>query len=251
MQKNIAIKALTTISLKRAQELAAELNLEIVETESSYPFLLVVTPEHLELQKTNSNAKPVKIDFLQGSLDYRLSKKGSIELLAKAIRFKTKEKLFVIDATAGLGRDGFLLATLGCKVLLLERSPLISALLQDGLQRALADKRYKNLDIQLLQVDANIFLQNLTKENYPDIIYLDPMYPERTKSALVKKEMRYLQELIGKDEDAEELLGNALQRAKKRVIVKRPISAPEIKGTKPNYSLKGKNTRLDIYSIIY
>jgi 16S rRNA (guanine1516-N2)-methyltransferase len=184
--------------------------------------------------------------FLQGAFAYRL-RHPQKELLAKAIGVKKNQPLIVIDATAGLGRDGFLLATLGCEVLLLERHSFIAERLQQALQQALQSPSYQHLKIKLLPIDARDYLQKLSKENYPDVIYLDPMFPERRKSALVKKEMQLLQALIGEDKDADELFTIALQRAKKRVVVKRPLSAPPLQNKPPHHSLKGKNTRFDVY----
>lgn len=190
----------------------------------------------------------ITIDFLTGSLARRLAKnKGRRELIAKAVGLKAHEKLFIIDATAGLGRDGFLLATLGCKVLMLERAPIIGKLLQEGLQKALADKRFAELDIELLIMDAKDYLNALTKNNYPDVIYLDPMFPERKKSALVKKELRYLREVVGEDKDAANLLAIALTRAKRRVVVKRPRLSTALPGPKPHHAIIGKDTRFDVY----
>jgi 16S rRNA (guanine1516-N2)-methyltransferase len=194
---------------------------------------------------------PLVVDFLKGSFGYRLKKsKIQREHIAKAIGWKPKEKLFVIDATAGLGRDGFLLAALGCEVLMLEQSPVIGALLQDGLKRALANPLFSHLKIQLKVTEAGRYLEKLKRDNYPDVIYLDPMYPERTKSALVKKEMQYLQAIVGIDEDASQLLSIALSRAKKRVVVKRSRLAPILGKAKPQSQLIGRNTRFDIYLVI-
>jgi 16S rRNA (guanine1516-N2)-methyltransferase len=208
---------------------------------------LVQTPTHLELRAEEfPHFKPLVIDFLHGSFAYRLQHgKSQKQLIAKAVGLKRDGHLFVLDATAGLGRDGFLLATLGCKVLMLERSPIIEALLQDGLERALADARYADLDIQLINVDAINFLEQLVEK--PDVIYLDPMFPERSKSASVKKELQILQALLGEDKSADKLLEKALAVAKKRVVVKRPRLAPNLSDLKPQFSIVGKEIRFDVY----
>lgn len=188
------------------------------------------------------------VDFLQGETGYRLRRVSiGSELLAKAIGVTGNKKPIVLDVTAGLGRDGFVLATLGCEVTLVERSPVVAAALQDALQRALADPKYSQLKIHLIHTDAIKYLQQL--ENFPDVIYLDPMYPHRTKSALVKKEMRILRELVGEDTDAPDLLKLALQRAKQRVVVKRPCSAMPLGDLKPHHAIQGKQHRFDVYII--
>ena len=81
----------------------------------------------------------------------------------------------------------------------------------------------------------------------PEVVYLDPMFPQRTKGARVKKEMQVFHQLIGKDSAAELLLLIAQECAQKRVVVKRPRIAPSLAGLKPNYTLEGKSNRYDIY----
>jgi 16S rRNA (guanine1516-N2)-methyltransferase len=81
----------------------------------------------------------------------------------------------------------------------------------------------------------------------PQVIHLDPMFPHRDKSALVKKEMRLFRPLVGDDDDAPALLAAALALASHRVVVKRARKAPPIAGVAPGYSLEGKSSRYDIY----
>lgn len=196
--------------------------------------------------------KAISVDFLQGSFVQRLKKATTrTELLAKAIGIKKTDKFTVIDATAGLGQDALVLAKLGCQVKLLERSPIIFALLQDGLQRFLTqEKDAKNFAIELLHTDAKSYLNVLDENHFPEIIYVDPMFPERQHSALARKTMCLLRHVVGDDLDAEALLKIALTRAKKRVVVKRPRLAPYLDDKKPDFSIKGKQQRLDVYLIL-
>jgi 16S rRNA (guanine1516-N2)-methyltransferase len=198
---------------------------------------------------SNDVKNPLSIDFTHGQLAYRLKRlHGTNELLAKAVGIKNDYKPYVIDATAGLGRDGFLLATLGCQVTLLERSPVVTQLLDEALKRAKAHSNFAGrLQINLIQTDSLVYLTKLTRDERPDVIYLDPMYPHRSKSALVKKEMRILRDIVGDDNDAGELLNVALQHALKRIVVKRPCSAPPLNNRKANFAIKGKTQRFDIY----
>ncbi|HEY8332105.1 MAG TPA: class I SAM-dependent methyltransferase, partial [Pseudomonas sp.] len=154
----------------------------------------------------------------------------------------------VLDATAGLGRDAFVLASLGCEVSLIERQPLIAALLEDGLARAARDPEVAAIvaHMQLLTGNA-VALMGAWQGEPPQVIYLDPMFPHRDKSALVKKEMRLFRPLVGDDLDAPALLEAALALASHRVVVKRPRKAPCIDGAKPSYQLEGKSSRYDIY----
>lgn len=171
-------------------------------------------------------------------------------MIAKAIGIQPGVRPELLDATAGLGRDAFVLASLGCQVTLIERQPIIAALLADGLARA---ARYPETApiiarMRLLSGDA-IALMASWNEAPPQVIHLDPMFPHRDKSALVKKEMRVFRPLVGEDDDAPKLLAAALQLATHRVVVKRARKAPCIEGPKPGYCLEGKSSRYDIYPL--
>jgi 16S rRNA (guanine1516-N2)-methyltransferase len=198
----------------------------------------------------------ITIDFCGGKTEHRRRFGGGRgQPLAKAIGLKGNATPTVIDATAGLGKDAFVIANLGAQVMLIERSPILTALLEDGLGRASHDPEIKTIvtdRMNLVTADAIEWLTNLPIEQYPDVVYMDPMYPHRNKSALVKKEMRVLRELVGDDEDACQLLHVALSCAKHRVTVKRPRTAPILNGSvlnnrKPNSTVESKNTRYDIY----
>jgi 16S rRNA (guanine1516-N2)-methyltransferase len=190
----------------------------------------------------------LRVDFLTSKFLRRikqLSPNG--ELLARAVGLKTKSIKRVIDATAGFGHDGVLLALLGCEVTLIERSSRIATLLQEGLQRAQSNERFAHLSLRLLVTDAIDYLQALMPDEFPDVIYLDPMYPPRNKTALVGKEMRYLRAIVGEDNDAPKLFTRALTRARHRVVVKRPHHAPFITQQSPDWQLRGKAVRFDVY----
>ena len=164
----------------------------------------------------------------------------------------------ILDTTAGLAGDAFVLATLGCPVTLLERSPILFALIENAVERASLSDNFQsivNQGFHIINCDANNYIKerlgnnNATSDNQPDVIYIDPMYPERKKSALVKKDMQILQRLHGQEEIAAELLDNALLYAKKRVVVKRPIQAETLNDKKPNTCIKSKKTRYDVYTL--
>lgn len=153
----------------------------------------------------------------------------------------------IIDATAGLGRDAFLLASMGAEVTLIERSPAVHALLAEGLARA-ADAGGETAAVigrmTLLQGDARTLLAGLAA----DVVLVDPMHPERTKSALVKQEMRLLRDLVGADEDALELMQAALACAAKRVVLKWPLRAEPMPGLQaPSHQILGKTLRFDVF----
>ncbi len=212
-------------------------------------YKLVKTPKRLELHLLAKDAPgPVYVDFLSGALAHRRQYGGGRnQLIAKAVGVKSKEKLKVLDVTAGLGRDAFVLALLGCDVTMCERSPVIHALLEDGLQRARQEPWFADLSLSLQRLDAGVWLSNLSEVERPDVVYMDPMFPDRTKSALVKKEMRVLRAVVGDDLDAGELLESALKVAKKRVVVKRAKLAATLTERKPDLVYKGKSSRFDVY----
>jgi 16S rRNA (guanine1516-N2)-methyltransferase len=253
-EPTIAVYCAATAWIAEALRLAARLSLPLIErADERFDFLLTYTAEHLELRKTGRGAPgPIYVDFARGSTGYRRLHSGRRQLLARAIGMRPSVNPSVIDTTAGLGSDAFMLAWLGCRVLMLERSAIIHALLADGLTRARSDPTLASTmseRLALCKQDAASYLKDLADINRPDGIYLDPMYPERHQSALPKKEMRMLRELAGDDEDAPELLAMALTRARRRVVVKRPRLAAVLKGPPPTVQLKGQTTRYDVYRV--
>lgn len=213
-------------------------------------FALQLGENGLQLQLlTDRHIGALKVDFVEGALAHRRKFGGGKgQMIAKAVGIQGTTLPSVLDATAGLGRDAFVLATLGCRVTLIERQPIIAALLQDGLKRALLDEDVAGIveQMQLLQGNA-IELMQQWQATIPQVVYLDPMFPHRDKTALVKKEMRLFRPIVGDDGDATQLLNSALQLASHRVVVKRPRKAPNIEGINPSYSLEGKSSRYDIY----
>ncbi len=191
------------------------------------------------------------IDFASNANHYRrLHGGGRGQPIARAIGLKTYGlPLNVIDATTGLGNDSFVLASLGCNVHMIERSPVIYQLLESALQNGLNDLSIAEIiaRMHLHNGDAIHIMSQIAKDNSIDVVYLDPMFPERTKSALVKKEMRILKELVGDDIDADQLLNVARNVAKRRIVVKRPRSAPYLNNVKPHSEQIGKANRFDIY----
>lgn len=211
---------------------------------------LVQTDDYLGLRKLDeSKLGDIMVDFVQGVMRHRRKFGGGRgEAVAKAMGIKGRQLPTILDATAGLGRDAFVLANIGCHVWMNERHPVVYALLQDGLARATQDTEIGNWikqRMQLLPLNTSIEKAEL----FPDIVYLDPMFPHKQKSALVKKEMRLFQSLIGADYDADKLLKRAMSIAQKRVVVKRPDYAPFLANQVPHLSHTTKNHRFDIYLI--
>ncbi len=169
-------------------------------------------------------------------------KKGA---LAQALGRKTKT---IVDATTGWGQDSLHIFRMGYELRCIERSPLMFELLDDGFKRlSQLDwvKRNSKKPPELIFANACNILTSLQKK--PECIYIDPMFPpKRKKSALAKKSMTILRELLGDDEDKAQLFAIAQQVATKRVVVKSPLYAEPL-GGKPNESFSGKLLRYDVY----
>jgi 16S rRNA (guanine1516-N2)-methyltransferase len=188
------------------------------------------------------------IDFLSKKMHYRREHAGlRSELVARAIGLRPQDSPFIVDSTAGLGRDSFILASLGFTVTMLERSSVIHQMLEDALLRAKEAVPDIVNRMHLVHADAIEWLKQLPLDQRPDVIYIDPMFPKRKKSASVKKDMVFMQELLGKDSDHATLFQMACDCAKYRVVVKRPRLAAKISERAANFCLNGKSSRFDIY----
>lgn len=198
----------------------------------------------------------VRVDFTAGRAAFR-RKQQKKELLVRAVERKgggiNNASLKIIDATGGLGRDSFLLAAAGHQVCIFECQPVIAVLLADGLARAGTHPETAKITqrIRLIAKNAVNALEAVKAGGQEgqgvDVVYLDPMFPERRKSALVKKELQLLQLLAHLDSAPEQLLTAALQVATHRVVVKRPVKAPFLADCAPSHSLSGKTVRFDVY----
>ncbi|WP_217522948.1 class I SAM-dependent methyltransferase [Vibrio metschnikovii] len=221
-------------------------------------FALVLTEQRLELRKTDEpKLGAIYVDWVTGAVAHRRKFGGGKgQSIAKAVGLNKGMVPTVLDATAGLGRDAFVLASLGCRVQMVERHPVVAALLDDGLARAKQDHEigpWVSQRVTLLHASSHAALQHLALDSQfeqPDVVYLDPMYPHpehKKKTALVKKEMRVFQSLVGADHDADGLLAPALQLACQRVVVKRPDYAPWLAEQKPSMAIETKKNRFDVY----
>ena len=212
-------------------------------------------PPILQLQPTGKKAPGATyVELASGAAEHRRKFGGGKgQMIAKAVGLKSSVYPQVLDATAGLGGDAFVLACLGCEMKMLERVPVIQSLLANGLERAqqvaLTDDELSPIIERLSfePIDAMSYLAQ-QPENSVDVVFLDPMFPEKQKNAAVKKSMMAFQSLAGKDLDADQLLPLALHVARYRVVVKRPKKAPTMNQQTPSYVLSGKSTRFDIYT---
>lgn len=221
--------------------------LKLKELSLPKPLALVFADNTIGLTDLSVKEKPIIVDFLAGKLAHRRQYGGGkhAEAVARAC-FKDATKAIIFDATAGLGRDAFVLAYLGAKVHMFERNEVVRIILRDGLRRAYQSEQgdfFK--EHMILQEVRSIW--DYQGEVKPDCIYLDPMYPERKKSALVKKDMRTFHDLVGQDLDIDKLLNFALRSSCPRVVLKRPQYADV---ANPEYlvgQVVAKSQRFDIY----
>lgn len=260
-----------------AEALAAHLKTTLLHTTPDAPVWLSVDAAGLSL---TDGDQAMRGDFtkLQKRLQYH---NLTHELFVKATKVKGRENLRVIDATAGMGEDSLLLAAAGCEVTLYEQDPVIAALLQDTMRRALEETALHEIvmRMQLVEGDSIGHLRRLgeaatgsdvqegdvghdcstltasaaatsdadTALKRPDVIYLDPMFPERQKSGLVKKKFQLIHYLEAPAENEEALMQAAIDARPFKIVVKRPAKGPYLAGLKPSYSLDGKAIRYDCY----
>jgi len=199
---------------------------------------------------TSSSADPLVCDFTGGTVLHRFKYGGGRgQSLPKAMGMRGGKTPKVVDATAGLGRDAFLLASLGAEITLIERSLEMFNLLNDGISRARdagGDVAEVIARMTLIHGDAKDLLPDLS----PEVVLVDPMHPPRKKSALVKNEMRQIREIVGTDEDSLELMQVALSTASNRVVLKWPLRADPMDGIGPcSHQILGKSTRYDVFMI--
>ena len=194
------------------------------------------------------DADQPRIDFAGGAVGYRFRRGGERgHPLVRAAGIKKDHIPSIVDATAGLGRDAFLLASAGATVTLIERSAEVHALLKDALARASAESP------ELAEVVARMTLvhgdaKDELPDLKPDVVIVDPMHPARRNTALVKKEMRQLSAIVGADEDADELMRIALASARDRVVLKWPLRARPLLATpKPSHQFAGKTVRYEVF----
>lgn len=244
---------------KQARDIASRLLLPLLRPDqlASLPgtgFILSLGVNGLSLQQLGKKAPgPISVDFAAGSVAHRRKFGGGKgQMIAKAVGLNKGSGLAVFDATAGLGKDAFVLASLGCRVTLTERNPVVAELLADGIARAENSDDGELIEIiqrmTLLREDSLSYLSKMAANaDQVDVVYLDPMFPIRSKSASVKKDMAVFHSLVGQDHDADSLLSLALAAARYRVAVKRPSQAPFLDEREPTYQLTGKTSRYDIY----
>lgn len=240
---------LSEFSTKTSRNTQSSKEINTLKTnENEDMIMLCLSSSGLSLQKGNMS---LHCDF-QDMLSRIKPGKLQSELLVKAAKIKSSNSsvstsLTAIDATAGLGQDSFLLAAAGFSVHMYEQDPIIAALLRDALQQANHNPNLFPITQRMHLYERNSILALQTITETPDVIYLDPMFPARTKSAAVKKKFQLLHELEQPCENEEVLLQAAEALHPRKIVVKRMLKGPYLAQKKPSYSLKGKSIRYDCY----
>jgi 16S rRNA (guanine1516-N2)-methyltransferase len=203
---------------------------------------LVVSADGLCLRRGNMSLSADLTRMLPRLRRSNLSR----ELLVRAARIRGDGPRTAFDATAGLGEDSLLLAAAGFEVTLYERDPVVYELLADGLRRAAAVPGLAEAvgRMQARRGDSVSALGEL--DAAPDVVLLDPMFPERRKSASVKKKLQMIQRLERPCENETSLLSAALGVHPRKVVIKRPAKGPWLAGAKPSYTVEGKAIRYDV-----
>lgn len=168
------------------------------------------------------------------------------ELLVRAARVRGVAAPTAVDATAGLGEDSLLLAAAGFTVTMYEKDPVIAAILQDALDRAANEPQLSAIVERMTLVEGDSVAALRAMGAAPDVVFLDPMFPERTKSAAVKKKFQLLHRLERPCEDERELLDAALAAGPRKVVIKRPPKGPCLAGVRPSHAVAGKAVRYDV-----
>ncbi len=253
----IRVVADTEADTPIANDLAIQLGLHLDEAKSTGDDIwrLLVSSEQRTLIRPDG-AK-MNIDFTQGKAALRQAQPSKDQSLVRALGLHKlteaqRHATHVIDATAGLGQDGWIIACQGCKTTLLEQSALVASMLQHAIQYAARQPALASIanKVEVINVRSQDYFTQSDSRIRPNIIYLDPMFPSKKKQAKVKKGMQFLQALLP-ETDNDRLLEHALDTATSRVVVKRPSGADVIAGTEhwrgQLTTVETDATRFDIY----
>lgn len=230
------------------------INLEMVHIKPAANYFCISKEDKLIWigGKDENNLKKNKIlslDFLSAKALWRYARINKAqEPILRAIAWKAQQPLKVLDVSAGLGRDSAMMACAGALVDMCERNVILQILLAAALTELKKNNDPLIKHLNLLKTDAITYLEdNVLIATKYDVIYIDPMFPHRQKSALVKQDLRIVRDLVGDDLDADQLLIRALATDIKRIVVKRPINAPNLAQLKPQHSIFSTTMRFDVY----
>lgn len=198
----------------------------------------------LSLYDQENPQSKLNVNFTSGELFHRSQRHLGGEHLIKACQIKGNKNARVLDATCGLGVDSFLLSQAGFEVESYEKHPVVYALLKDGLHRL------KEMNASIGFTVYNQDSISIMSQSHVDVVYLDPMFPHRKKTAKNKLGMQLFQDLYQNNADnAHELISQAVKSDCQRVVIKRPTKSRLLTQFKPTFQVKGKTCRFDAYQI--
>ena len=248
MSNIVKIIAENTQFETRAKEISRILKLDYPGLDTNAGLQLIISERGLSLGRIGSQQKSIAVDFASGKMTYRRAH-GRLrsESIARAVGWKHNYFPTVVDATAGMGKDSFILAAMGCDVTMLERSNVMVMLLEDGLSRAAMIEDLEPIvsRMKVVEVDARDWLDG-RQLPADTVICIDPMFPSSQSSALPSGEMQILQEFLGKDEEVDLLFQSAKNAGPGRIVMKRPARAGQFT-VKPDFTVKGKASRFDVF----
>ena len=176
----------------------------------------------------------VEINFTNKSFKRKCHCKPRELTLLQATGIAKRHNLMILDTCAGRGQDAALMAAFGARVLAYERHEGIYQALIRAHQTVAKYASWAN-QLHFKHQDAISVLQVLNEAQYPDVIYIDPMYPHLSKNPRNKLILQQMRELVGNDDDADQLLLSAWGKANERIVVKRPKKAPVLANLPPSY----------------
>lgn len=244
-EKTVPLCVFSPEASVRAAALAKSLGVPLVQTPEDCAAAELCLEERAEGLTLSDGRLALTVDFAASAARLQRNNLGG-ELLVRAAKGRDcAPHPTLLDATAGLGEDAFLLAAAGFSVTMYESDPMIAALLADGLCRAAGDEDLCEIvgRMRLVVGDSTVAMRQM--ETPPDVVYLDPMFPKRQKSGAVKKKFQLLQKRQPPCADEEELLSAALALGARKIVVKRPRNAPPLCGQTPSYTLCGTSIRYD------
>lgn len=229
---------------QKASALAGRLGVPLGDEPPAEGVFLYLGPEGLSLK---GEGQTVQGDFTK-MLPRLKPNNLNGEMLVKAAKLKNAQgPVTAVDATAGLGEDSLLLAAAGFEVTLFERDPIIAALLGDAIERGLQNPALHEA-VSRMHLIAGDSIEGMAALGFrPTVVLLDPMFPERQKSALVKKKFQLIHQLEKPCCEEQALLEAALALKPRKVVIKRPLKGVCLAGVKPHYSHTGKAIRYDCF----
>ncbi len=228
------------------ERISNKYGLQIVDMAPTSKYYFTYDKNGLSFIKDSQNPKEVlNVNFLKGKLGWRLKRTNHESNLKKALG-KSKEPLYIFDATAGLLSDSMIFVSLGHKVFAVEQSRIIYLLVKDGIRRAEASIPFLN---NLKLINANSINAYKEVDTSFDVIYLDPMYPMLKKNIKKSGEISAVGSILEIEnliDDQDFLIKSFMNESFKKLILKRPLKSKKIYSN-INYQVKGSTTRFDIY----